>query len=208
MITHSPTQTTYKNIIFDLGGVLINFNPREVIATTFKDEPRIPWEILEVPASPEWLDMDRGTISYEKALDQLSGRYHRQAVAKFYEAVHESLTPIHAGVEILRDVQARGYQTYILSNLGERSHTKISTFENFFSSFHGAIFSYQVKTVKPEPQIYQLLLNTYNLNPKESVFIDDLEININSAKQHGIDGIVCSDHAVVREELKKRGILS
>lgn len=206
---NQPQATTnrYQNIIFDLGGVLVNFNPRHVIANTFQHESRIPWELLEVVSSQEWLDMDRGTMHYEEAIEQLAARYHRESLIKFYDAVHESLTPIHEGVEILRHVQTQGYKTYILSNLGQRSHAKLSTIENFFGSFDGAIFSYQVKTIKPEPEIYQLLLNTYNLKPEESVFIDDLEVNITGAKAHGIDGIICSDHTTVREELKKRSIL-
>jgi putative hydrolase of the HAD superfamily len=202
-----PAKTHYKNIVFDLGGVLVNFNPRHVIANIFQNEPRIPWELLEVVSSQEWLDMDRGTIHYDQAVEQLASRYPRESFIKFYDAVHESLTPIHEGVEILRSVQAQGYKTYILSNLGQRSHAKLSTIDNFFGSFDGAIFSYQVKTIKPEPEIYQLLLNTYNLKPEESIFIDDLEVNINSAKQQGIDGIVCSNHTTVHEELRKRGIL-
>jgi putative hydrolase of the HAD superfamily len=206
-MNNQPTTNCYKNIIFDLGGVLINFNPRHVIANTFQHESRIPWELLESVSSQEWLDMDRGTLDYQEAVERFATRYPRESFIKFYDAVHEALAPIDEGVEILRHVQARGYKTYILSNLGQRSHEKLSTIDNFFSSFHGAIFSYQVKTIKPEPAIYQLLLNTYNLKPEESLFIDDLEVNINGAKQHGIDGIVCTDHATVREELKKHRIL-
>jgi putative hydrolase of the HAD superfamily len=206
-MNNQSTNNRYKNIIFDLGGVLINFNPRHVIADIFQNEQRIPWELLETVSSQEWLDMDRGTLPYEQAIEQLATRYHRESFIKFYDAVNEALAPIHEGMEILQHVQARGYKTYVLSNIGQRSHAKLTTIENFFSSFDGTIFSYLVKTVKPEPEIYQLLLNTYNLKPEESIFIDDLEVNINGAKQHGIDGIVCSNHANVRKELKKRNIL-
>ncbi len=201
----------YRNIIFDLGGVLVCWNPKTIIASLFKDEPIIPWYLEEVAHSPEWLDIDRGTMTPNQALESVVKKFSypnlRQHVTKFLAAVPSFLNPLPEGLEILRAVQAKGYNTYILSNMSENGYAHVSQ-HDFLKTVQGGIYSYQVKTVKPDTAIYNILLKTYDLKPEECIFIDDMEINIEGAKVLGIDGIVCKDHTTVREELKKIGILN
>jgi HAD superfamily hydrolase (TIGR01509 family) len=197
----------YRNIIFDLGGVLFNFNPKETLPRVFSEKAAVPWDIIDSIKTFEWAEWDRGTMSVDQVCDALAHKYNPDDMKRFVSAVVEYLTPLPAGVEILQAVQARGYNTYVLSNLSEQSYRRIYFKNAFFSTFKGAIFSYQVKTVKPEPDIYKTLLKTYDLLPDECLFIDDLEININAGRSLGIDGIVCKNHEYVREELKRLGVL-
>lgn len=200
------TSPKYRNIIFDLGGVLIYFNPREIIQKIFEGMAVIPWEILEMVKTPEWLELDRGTLTPDELADVLSSKVSKQHMQMFLAAVFRSLKPLENGLEILHAVQQKGYNTYILSNMTEYAYNKISEYD-FLKTFSGAVYSYRIKAVKPENVIYKHLLDTYNLKPEECLFIDDLEININAGKQLGIDGIVCSNHHHVLQELKRRGIL-
>jgi epoxide hydrolase-like predicted phosphatase len=201
----------YRNIIFDLGGVLVHYKPRELIEQAFKEHTEKPWYLLDVIKLPEYIEIDRGTITPDQAIKLVAPRFpDRPFVAhctRLLKHLVEQLVPIDEGVKTLHAVRARGFNTYILSNFSAPAHQRIAAYE-FLSLFDGAVFSYKIKLIKPEPEIYQHLLTTYNLDPHECLFIDDLEANIKGAQNAGIDGILCKDHAYVVEELKKRGILA
>jgi glucose-1-phosphatase len=200
----------YRNIIFDLGGVLLRWKPKEIIASVFKDEKEIPWYLEEIVHAPEWRELDRGTITSEQAFESIAKRFLypelKQQAIKFFAAMPSYLTPLPEGLVILRAVQESGYNTYILSNMAQDTYSYVSR-HGFFKTVQGGIYSYQVKVGKPDTAIYSFLLKTYDLKPEECLFIDDMEINITSAHALGIDGIVCKDHQQVLEELKKIGVL-
>jgi putative hydrolase of the HAD superfamily len=86
-------------------------------------------------------------------------------------------------------------------------HLELKELHDFFDCFDGQLYSYQAKAIKPQPQIYQLLLTNYKLQPHESIFIDDLEMNVVAAKQLGIDGIICKNPSQVKAELQLRKIV-
>lgn len=205
-----PPHPKYRNIIFDLGGVLVSWKPKEIIASVFKGTPEIPWHLESVIRAPEWLELDRGTKTFKEVLFQVTKRFPftniQEDCIKFHQAVPSYLTQLTEGLEILHAVQAKGFATFILSNLSEPAYNTISEYD-FFKTVQGGIYSYQVKSVKPDPDIYHLLLDTYKLKAEECLFIDDLEVNIQGAGALNIDGIVCNDHAYVREELRKRGVI-
>ena len=87
-------------------------------------------------------------------------------------------------------------------------HQELRVMHDFFQYFDGEVYSYEVQAIKPQPQIYQVLLNNYQLRAHESLFIDDLEINVRAAKDLGIDGIVCKNPSQVRQELLIRKIIN
>jgi HAD superfamily hydrolase (TIGR01509 family) len=209
-INQKKAHHKYRNIIFDLVGVLVSWKPKEVIASVFKDESEIPWYLEEIVHTPEWLELDRGTMTPEQAFESAAKRFHhhelKQQAIKFFAARPRYITPLPEGLEILRAVQAKGYNTYILSNMAQVTYAYVSRYD-FFKTVQGGVYSYQVKMVKPDEAIYNILLKTYDLKPEECLFIDDTEINIAGAQALGIDGIVCNDHKKVLDELKKIGIL-
>jgi len=206
---YHPAVTTgrYKNVIFDLGGVLIYFNPRELIEKIFVDSEQKPYQLIQAVYTQAWLDMDRGKLTRPEVVQVLADIYDPAQMCQFMDALPLYLNPLADGLRIVQDVKARGYKVFVLSNLPNYAHEAILRHAGFFDSFDGAIFSYQVGFAKPDPEIYQTLLNTYNLIADECVFIDDLVKNIDAGKALGIDGIVCDDHAKVRRELVNRGIL-
>jgi len=150
------------------------------------------------------------TITPDQAFASVASRFPqkdlKQNLNKFFAAVPTYFEPIPEGVEILRAVQAQGYNTYVLSNMMEEGYNKLSTFD-FAKTFQGAIYSYQVKAVKPDADIYHILFDTYKLNPAECIFIDDMDVNIQGARAVGMDGIVCDDHKNVWNGLRERGII-
>jgi FMN phosphatase YigB (HAD superfamily) len=99
--------------------------------------------------------------------------------------------PLDDGLALLKMVKDHGYKVFALSNLTHGAYQKIVAYKNdFFELFDGAIFSYKVQAVKPEPMIYQIILQEYNLNPDQCFFIDDVDMNVTAAKALGIDGMV------------------
>lgn len=196
----------YKNIIFDLGAVLVKFNPKELVEELFKKEPTIPYELIDALHNPLWLNIDRGTMTPDEVIEALSGQFDKAKLTRFFYEVPPFLTPLQDGLDILKQVQQKGYKTYVLSNLYHDSYEIIKHYD-FIKTFDGWIYSYQHKCAKPEQEIYQKLLSLYNLSPHECLFIDDLPQNIAGAQAMGIDGIVCTNHDYVRQQLQALRVL-
>ena len=151
--------------------------------------------------------MDRGMFTAAQVSEALAHRFPKDKTLQFIQSIPAYLKPLDEGLEILRAVKALGYKTYILSNMAQEAYDAICKETDIFTEFDGAVFSYQVQAVKPDPDIYQKLLETYNLDAHECLFIDDLEVNINAGKALNIDGIVCKNHADVVQELKTLKVL-
>jgi putative hydrolase of the HAD superfamily len=204
--------TKYKHIIFDIGGVLLYWKPLEIAQDIFGNNKQFPKEtlnktILDMTQSKTWQHLDRGTRSLEQVIMQLSKTYDPNIVRPFLENIPKYLTPIQSGLDLFHKVKQNGYNRLILSNMSKEYTDKAVIKNDFYKDNDGIILSYRISQIKPEPEIYQTLLTTYNLNPNDCLFIDDSEKNIIAAKKMGIDGIVCSSLQCVWDKCKKLGIL-
>lgn len=210
-------KSKYKNIIFDLGGVLIDWRPKDFLKAIFIDQPEVLKKFAQgltgnVKDEFEKIGQsaNRGTMTvdqFSQALAQsLDIDLHHAAY--YVEKLPTYLVPIEEGLDILRKVKQAGYRVYILSNFPQEWFDPIEQQYDFFKLFDGGIISYRVGQVKPEPAIYHTLLNQYELLPHECLFIDDLPQNIEAGILCGIDGIVCSDHTYVAQELERLLMLS
>ena len=186
-----------KNIIFDLGNVLINFNPKE-----YTNNEKL---LKEVFASPEWLMLDRGTLTYEEAKEIFKKRIPEETEkinelfdSKFFEL----LTPIKENTELLPQLKEK-YDLYILSNFHKDAFEEIYEKYDFFKCFKGKVVSCYYHLLKPEKEIYEEILNKYSLKPEETVFIDDMKVNIDAAEKLGIKGIHLPDYTKLKEKLEE-----
>lgn len=197
-------QNKYKNIVFDVGAVLIHWNPSEILKNTFGSNisPSIN-EYFSNFLSGIWADLDRGTVNFSQVTDILTKDLGEPTATKLVSCMIDCLTPIPEGIAIFNEVKKLDYKIYILSNMSEPSLKKIATENDFVFRVDGAIWSYKTKHIKPEPEIYKILLEEYSLNAEECIFIDDREENIKAAQAWGIDGIVCKDHQYLRQELNR-----
>jgi HAD superfamily hydrolase (TIGR01509 family) len=191
----------YRNIVFDLGAVLLHFNPYEILSDLFGYSTEQSVQIVKQITGPLWLDMDRGLVTPQQVAKALGEKFDEDKMLQYLDAISTRLKPIPQGVRILNWVRQKGYKTYILSNLSEFCYLKVKDFE-FIQGFDGAIYSYQHGYAKPDEQIYKKLLDTYSLNAEECLFIDDLELNIQASRAAGIEGIWCKNHDYVEEQLK------
>lgn len=198
-----------KNIIFDLGNVLLKFQPSEFLLRFTDDVEYIDQFVPKIFRSTVWMELDRGIISIEDAKNTYISQYPKEEnfLTLFFNHWMEMLTPINKNIEILKAVRDLGYKTYILSNFIKEVYTFIEKKYNIFTLFDGKIISGFEKTIKPEKAIYLELLNRYHLNPEESLFIDDVLFFLKPAKKLGMKTIWNKPETDLREELRKYEII-
>lgn len=197
-----------KNIVFDLGNVLIKYMPEKFLNDYIKKENREIF-ITEVFKSKEWLELDRGTLSYKDAIEIFSKRVPKESknIEKlFEEKISFCIFPIVENVEIMRKLKEKGYFVYILSNFHQPAFEYIKENWDFIREFDGEVVSCYYHYIKPEKEIYEVLLKKYNLLPEQTIFIDDVKENIEGAKKLGIDGIHLPDFKLLLQLLEKKDI--
>ena len=178
-------KNTIKAIIFDFGGVLIDWDPRNLYNAYFPNQPQALEDFLEEVDFYAWnAQQDKGR-SFAEGVAELSAKFpHR---ADFIEAYSEhwkkSITGEIAGtVEILHRLKAKGYPLYGLSNWSAETFPLVRGEYPFFDEFDYILLSGEVRLIKPEPEIYHLLLSKIPYQASECLFIDDSQANVDAAK--------------------------
>jgi putative hydrolase of the HAD superfamily len=193
-----------KNIIFDLGNVLISWKPEEyLINNGFTTEAR---EIIlrEVFRSPEWLALDDGRISLEDAVKSiaLSSSLKPGEIYSIFDLRTKILVPLEGNTKMLPGLRKEGFKLYYLSNFPEDIFDEVEEKYEFFRYFSGGLISARAKVSKPDERIYKKLIDTYSLLPEESLFIDDTHANAISAEMLGISVIHLSEPSALKEKLQ------
>ena len=197
------------NIVFDLGGVIVRWDPETIIAKIFSD-PDIQANIhAQVFEHPDWLALDRGTLSRQAAIQRAVRRtdVSEAKITALMDAVPLALAPFPEMVDLLDRLKNRGNRLYCLSNMHAASIEHIETANSFMGIFEGAVISCRVHWIKPEPEIYQHLLHTFDLKGSETLFIDDSEANIEAAQHFGIQTIKFENPTQCQDGLAAYGYL-
>lgn len=197
-----------ENIIFDLGNVLISYDPKSFISKYVKEENQEKFFEI-VFGSKEWQELDRGTLEYEEAIEIFSKKLpqERESIEKlFNENIQEVLFPIEKNLELLPKLKNNGYKLYILSNFHREAFLEIAKKCEFKKYFDGGVISYEVKLLKPEDEIYEEILKKYNLEPEKTLFIDDTLHNVEGAKKFKIEIIHLKEKENLKRELLEKGI--
>ncbi|KPJ91919.1 MAG: hypothetical protein AMJ55_10610 [Gammaproteobacteria bacterium SG8_15] len=186
-----------QNWVFDLGAVLLEWNPHAIVSTFTADVDQQKILIREIFLHPDWLAMDCGRLAEVEAIPRAAGRTNlkHQDISALFDIVRESLTVIPASVAILENAKAKGRLLYCLSNMSTENYAYLRNKYSFFDYFHGAVISGQENTMKPEKKIFQILLERFALNPEETLFIDDRPENTRVAKEFGMSAITFSDNS-------------
>ena len=176
-----------KNIVFDLGGVLFardksKCTPELLEFFSFLRAPRMPLF---------WEEYDRGTSTLEEVTATISGMTVRpvETCAAVLRLAVDLQEPVKPTERLVGDLKAAGYRLYVLSNMSREFIDFLRRFP-VYGLFDGEVVSCEEHTVKPEPRIYEILLERYGLTPSETLFIDDREMNIEAAAALGIHGFV------------------
>mgnify|MGYP005883042451 CR=1 FL=1 len=181
----------YKNIIFDLGNVVLNYNPEEYLIKKINDKNKVEIALNNIFKSNEWKMLDRGIITEEEAKRVIKNRVidNSEIIDLAFENWYDMLRPIEETIELINKLKKNGYKIYYLSNFHSKAFEEVTNKNKVFEEFYGGIVSFKEKLLKPEKEIYMKLLEEYNLNPEECIFIDDMLINIEGAKAVNIKGI-------------------
>lgn len=192
-----------KNIVFDIGNVLMSFHPNEYFTEVFQDEKRAKLICTKLFSHEAWLKYDQGIY----VLDDLYKVYN-SAYPNDIEDIDivlrnwlHLLQPIHASIAFMKQMKNEGYQVYVLSNISEDSKEYVKQHSEVFTYAQGAVLSYEEKINKPDARIYEILLQRYELNADETIFIDDSKANIEQANALGIYGIQYKDNEQMKRDV-------
>lgn len=198
-----------NTIIFDLGAVLIDWNPRYMYRTIFKSEEEMEW-FLENITTGEWNENQDAGYPLHKATEELITKHAEweNEITAYYGRWIEMLgEQIHETVEILQKLKANpAYKIYALTNWSAETFPKALERFEFLKWFDGIVVSGEEKTRKPFADFYQIIINRYSIIPSSALLIDDNLRNIDGAKAIGINGIHFSNAESLQEELKTYGI--
>lgn len=192
-----------KNVIFDLGGVLVDWNPRYFYRSVFNDDARME-DFLSTCCNSEWIvAMDAGLTAKENiARGQKACPKYAKELALYDEGWHHMFGgAIEGTVEILKDLKKAGTPLYALTNWSAEKFPWAKKNFPFLDLFEGIVVSGEEKAIKPNPEIYKRLLTRYNLKAEDCVFIDDNAANVEAARALGMAGIRFTSPARLKEEL-------
>ena len=197
-----------KTIVFDIGGVLLDWDPRYFYRDIFATEEEMEYFLGNI-CTRDWnhtLDLGR---PWEDAALELVTQHpeYKEHIYMYWDKWLEMFSgPIHETVDILMDLKKRGYRVLALSNWNDEKFEVALREFPFLRLFDGRIVSGEVKIAKPDPEIYKLLLSTFDLNPRETFFMDDVMTNVEAAREQGIEAIQFTTPKALEDALTSYGV--
>ncbi len=193
-------------IIFDLGGVLIDWNPMYLYIKEFNGNTEKAQWFLENVCTYEWNIEQDGGRTIEEAVNLKIKEFpeYESLIRLYYDKWHLMFSgAIEENVALFQQLKAsKKYKIYALTNWSGEKWDKAKELFPFLNDFDGVVVSGIEKTRKPFPKIYKIILERYNIIPQNAVFIDDNQENIEKAKEFGINTIKCENATQVRNSLK------
>lgn len=182
--------STVRNVVMDLGGVMLEWNPDQLLMP-FEPHPALRARLRASIFGPDWHLFDRGRLTEIELIERLELRtgQTRERLFAIVAGVRESLCEKSETVELVRALRLRGFDIYCLSNMPGPIYQHLLRRHTFWDVFRGVVVSGEIQLMKPEPEIYRHLLDRFGLQPAESVFIDDLQANVDAAKSAGLHAL-------------------
>ncbi len=197
------------NIVFDLGGVVFRWQPDKIISHFFENPDEQALVRRELLEHPDWIELDRGTITVEEAVKGASSRtgLDQDRIGELLDAVPRFLTPKRNTIDLIRRLSRSKYPLFVLSNMHKASISHLEKTYDIWGMFEGIVISSRIQMVKPEAAIYDYLMSEYRLNAADTVFIDDTHENLAAAASVGIRTIKFATAAQCREDLAGLGCI-
>jgi len=199
-----------KNIVFDLGNVLVSFRPPEFLDKCNFAEPMKSAILADIFHSKYWLMLDNGDLTTEEAIERVTANssLKKAIIDEIFARRIEILIPIPSNIRLLPELQKQGYRLFYLSNFPSdlwfqvRNGNSARDYE-FFKYFDGGLISAEARSSKPDKKIYNALLEKYSLNAGECFYIDDIEINVKAAEESGMTGFTTFGSHEIYPEVKR-----
>ncbi len=196
--------------IFDLGGVLLDWNPRYVYRRLFKNDEAAMEEFLATVCTHDWnRQQDAGRSFAEAEAAAIALHPHcRDLITAWYQHADEMVSgSIEGTVRVLEELRRRLVQLYALTNWSHETFRPVPERFPFLSWFSGIVVSGQEGLIKPDPRLFSLLLERYNIDPERAVYVDDARANVDTAIALGMHGIHFRSPGQLRDELSVVGLL-
>lgn len=197
-----------STVVFDLGGVLVDWDPRYLYRALLPSEAEVERFLAEV-CTPEWNAAQDAGRSWAEAVAELSTRHpkHAELIAAFDERWWETIGgEISGTVDVLRALRGDGIRLLALTNWSaEKFDLTYQRFE-WLSWFDGIVVSGRERVVKPDPRIYRILLDRYHVDPSKAVFVDDSLPNVTAAAELGLAALHFTDPDQLRIDLAGLGL--
>ena len=198
---------TIEAVVFDFGGVLIDWNPRYLYKKIFQDEKEMEYFLTQV-CTTEWnADLDKGK-SFRQSVKELSLVYPQYAEQiELYDLRWEEMCGkvVQDSVDLLYRLK-KHYPLYGLTNWSEEKFALTRPKHDFFDLFDGIVISGVEKEIKPEPRLFEILIERYGLNPEKTIFTDDSLPNIKTAEKMGFQAIRFENPEKLEEALRKKNV--
>lgn len=202
MTSEKPT-----TVVFDVGNVLLRWDPRNLYRKLFADEGQMEWFLSTVCTSDWNIEQDRGR-DWDEAVALLVKDYpdHETPIRAFHERWHETVSGVfEENVALLGRLQEAGVPTYCITNFSGAKFVEAKERFPFLTSFDGVIVSGDERLLKPDPEIYHLLLRRYDLSAPDCLFIDDSKANVEAARDVGMQAIQYAEPMDLTAELRRCG---
>ena len=197
-------------VIFDLGGVLIELDPRHLYRRHFNGDAVAMEDFLENVCTAEWnRQQDAGRPFVEAEAEAVARHPDKVEFIRAWASHFHEMIPgaISGTVEILEELRQRDVPLYALTNWSAETFATQSARFEFLAWFDGIVVSGQEKLIKPDPRIFRLLMERYGIDPEHAVFIDDVSTNVAAAEALGIHGIHFTGPDELRRELSRLSLL-
>lgn len=197
-----------KTIILDIGNVLAHFRWEDYLDDSGYTEDMKERISRATVLSDRWNELDRGARKEKDIMAEcvMAEPEAEKEIGQFFIDGGELVKEYDYSKDLVRGLKDNGYKVYILSNYAKFTFNYARENFEFFDYIDGMVISYEVKYIKPEPEIYQILIDKYNINPEEAVFLDDKKENLEGAKPFGMKTIMVQSYEQMIKDLTKLGV--
>jgi len=199
-----------ETIIFDLGNVLIDWNPRYLYRKIFDSEEKVEWFLTEV-CDMEWNEAQDGGRTFEEGNKEAIAKHpgYEQQILAYFDRWNEMLGNADQGVvDILQSLRDNPkYRIYALTNWSAETFPIAQERFEFLKWFEGILVSGKVNLKKPDPAIYEMILKRYQINPENAIFIDDSQRNVDAANKFGLPAIRFESAELLKTALKNIDVI-
>jgi 2-haloacid dehalogenase len=202
--------STPDNVVFDLGGVLVDWDPRYLYRKLLPDDDAVERFLAEVTTS-EWNAAQDAGRSWADGVAELTARFpeHAELIDAYHSRWIETIRgQIDESVDILAALRDDGVGLFALTNWSAETFPLAEERFEWLSWFDGVVVSGREGVVKPDPRIYEVLVQRHGLDPSATVYVDDVEANVEAARALGMIGLRFTTPGQLRADLRELGLLA
>lgn len=195
-------------IVFDIGMVMVNFCWEKYLRS-FQYSEDLYQSIAEAMfLSPQWNEYDRGELTDQEILELFikNKPEYKKQIEEVFADLGKTIEVYEYAQSWIRSLRAKGYKVYYLSNFSKRTLVQGEKEMRFHKEMDGGLFSFEVKKIKPEKEIYQIFIDKFHIKPERAVFLDDNSKNLEGAKPFGFHTILFTSKEKAEKELRHLGV--